>query len=47
MMVVLLEMGFANQQLNQRLLREHGYNLLNVVNELVQMTDNEWYATRY
>ncbi|XP_035260788.1 next to BRCA1 gene 1 protein-like isoform X1 [Anguilla anguilla] len=47
MMAVLLEMGFGNRQLNQRLLRKHGYNLLDVVNELVQMNDNEWYATRY
>ncbi|KAJ8284487.1 hypothetical protein COCON_G00033370 [Conger conger] len=41
MMAVLLEMGFCDRQLNQRLLRKHGYNLLNVVNELVQLTDNE------
>ncbi|KAJ8416036.1 hypothetical protein AAFF_G00380580 [Aldrovandia affinis] len=39
MMPVLLEMGFGNRQLNQRLLRKHSYNLLDVVNELVQMTD--------
>ncbi|KAL4660472.1 next to BRCA1 gene 1 protein [Arapaima gigas] len=47
MMAVLLEMGFGDRQLNQRLLRKHNHNLLEVVNELVQMTDNEWYATRY
>ncbi|KAJ8264618.1 hypothetical protein GJAV_G00151340 [Gymnothorax javanicus] len=47
MMAVLLEMGFSNRQLNQRLLRKHGYNLLDVVNELVQMTENECYTTHY
>ncbi|KAG7492341.1 hypothetical protein MATL_G00013770 [Megalops atlanticus] len=47
MMAVLLEMGFGDRQLNQRLLRKHSYNLLDVVNELVQMSDSEWYATRY
>ncbi|KPP76164.1 next to BRCA1 protein 1-like [Scleropages formosus] len=47
MMAVLLEMGFGDRQLNQRLLRKHNHNLLEVVNELVQMADNEWYATRY
>nr|XP_023670091.1 next to BRCA1 gene 1 protein [Paramormyrops kingsleyae] len=47
MMAVLLEMGFGDRQLNRRLLRKHNHNLLDVVNELVQMADNEWYATRY
>ncbi|XP_069041659.1 NBR1 autophagy cargo receptor a isoform X2 [Lepisosteus oculatus] len=47
MMEVLLEMGFGDRQLNQRLLKKHNYNLLDVVNELVQMTDNDWYSTRY
>nr|XP_020479140.1 next to BRCA1 gene 1 protein-like [Monopterus albus] len=47
MMAVLVEMGFGNRQLNQRLLKKHNYNLLDVVNELVQMTDNDWYSTRY
>ncbi|XP_028842048.1 next to BRCA1 gene 1 protein isoform X2 [Denticeps clupeoides] len=47
MMAVLVEMGFANRQLNQRLLQKHNRNLLDVVNELVQMTDNDWYTTRY
>ncbi|XP_014911984.1 NBR1 autophagy cargo receptor a isoform X4 [Poecilia latipinna] len=39
MMAVLLEMGFKDQQLNQQLLRKHGYNLLHTVNELVQMAE--------
>uniref|UniRef100_A0A665TXT6 Next to BRCA1 gene 1 protein-like n=1 Tax=Echeneis naucrates TaxID=173247 RepID=A0A665TXT6_ECHNA len=47
MMAVLLEMGFGDHLLNQRLLKKHGYNLLDVVNELVQMTDNDWYSTHY
>uniref|UniRef100_A0A3P8WC11 NBR1 autophagy cargo receptor a n=1 Tax=Cynoglossus semilaevis TaxID=244447 RepID=A0A3P8WC11_CYNSE len=36
MMAMLLEMGFKNQRLNQRLLRKHSYSLLHTVNELVQ-----------
>ncbi|XP_030629716.1 NBR1 autophagy cargo receptor a [Chanos chanos] len=47
MIAVLQEMGFTDQLLNQRLLRKHNYNLLDVVNELVQMTDNEWYTARH
>ncbi|XP_036408833.1 next to BRCA1 gene 1 protein-like isoform X1 [Megalops cyprinoides] len=47
MMAVLLEMGFGDRPLNQRLLKKHGYNLLDVVNELVQMADNDWFVTRY
>ncbi|CDQ72973.1 unnamed protein product [Oncorhynchus mykiss] len=47
MMGVLVEMGFGDRPLNQRLLKKHNYNLLDVVNELVQMTDNDWYSTRY
>ncbi|AWP18254.1 putative next to BRCA1 1 protein [Scophthalmus maximus] len=47
MMAVLVEMGFGDRLLNQRLLKKHNYNLLDVVNELVQMTDNDWYSTRY
>lgn len=45
-MAVLQEMGFSNQPLNQRLLRKHHYNLLDVVNELVQLTDSEWHISR-
>ncbi|XP_073350031.1 next to BRCA1 gene 1 protein isoform X2 [Pagrus major] len=47
MMAVLVEMGFGDRSLNQRLLNKYNYNLLDVVNELVQMTDNDWYSTRY
>lgn len=47
MMAVLVEMGFGDRPLNQRLLNKYNYNLLDVVNELVQMSDNDWYTTRY
>ncbi|XP_072224393.1 next to BRCA1 gene 1 protein isoform X1 [Leuresthes tenuis] len=47
MMAVLVEMGFGDRPLNQRLLKKHNYNLLDVVNELVQMTNNDWYSTHY
>ncbi|CAJ1080171.1 NBR1 autophagy cargo receptor a isoform X1 [Xyrichtys novacula] len=40
MMAMLLEMGFRDQRLNQRLLRKHGYSLLHTVNELVQMAED-------
>ncbi|KAM3591490.1 uncharacterized protein V6R79_002644 [Siganus canaliculatus] len=40
MMAMLLEMGFRDHQLNQRLLRKHGYSLLHTVNELVQMAED-------
>ncbi|XP_041671653.1 NBR1 autophagy cargo receptor a isoform X2 [Cheilinus undulatus] len=40
MMAMLLEMGFRDQQLNQRLLRKHSYSLLHTVNELVQMAED-------
>jgi len=46
-MAVLVEMGFGDRPLNQRLLKKYNYNLLDAVNELVQMTDNDWYSTRY
>ncbi|XP_067101186.1 NBR1 autophagy cargo receptor a isoform X1 [Osmerus mordax] len=41
MMAVLLEMGFRDQRLNQRLLRKHRYNLLHTVNALVQLAEAE------
>lgn len=46
-MAVLVEMGFGDRPLNQRLLNKYNYNLLDVVNELVQMSDNDWYSTHY
>ncbi|XP_075436312.1 next to BRCA1 gene 1 protein isoform X2 [Ascaphus truei] len=47
MMAILLEMGFCDRQLNQRLLRKHKYNLMDVVTELIQINDNDWYSARY
>ncbi|KAM3922815.1 next to BRCA1 gene 1 protein isoform 2-T2 [Leptodactylus fuscus] len=47
MLAVLLEMGFCDRQLNQRLLRKHNYNLMDVVTELIQINDNDWYSARY
>ncbi|XP_026207128.1 NBR1 autophagy cargo receptor a isoform X1 [Anabas testudineus] len=40
LMAMLLEMGFRDQRLNQRLLRKHSYSLLHTVNELVQMAED-------
>ena len=40
MTAVLVEMGFSDRTLNQRLLRKHGFNLLDVVNELVGLCTN-------
>ncbi|XP_032357961.1 NBR1 autophagy cargo receptor a isoform X8 [Etheostoma spectabile] len=40
LMAMLLEMGFRDQRLNQRLLRKHGYSLLHTVNELVQIAED-------
>ncbi|KAM9296360.1 next to BRCA1 gene 1 protein [Gastrophryne carolinensis] len=47
MSAVLLEMGFCDRQLNQQLLRKHNYNLMDVVTELIQINDNDWYSARY
>uniref|UniRef100_A0A4W6DII2 NBR1 autophagy cargo receptor a n=1 Tax=Lates calcarifer TaxID=8187 RepID=A0A4W6DII2_LATCA len=42
MMAMLLEMGFRDQRLNQRLLRKHGYSLLHTV-ELVRNNKTDIY----
>ncbi|XP_018089536.1 neighbor of BRCA1 gene 1 L homeolog isoform X2 [Xenopus laevis] len=47
MMAILFEMGFCDRQLNQRLLRKHDGNLMDVVTELIQINDNDWYSARY
>ncbi|XP_078501437.1 next to BRCA1 gene 1 protein isoform X9 [Lissotriton helveticus] len=47
MIAILFEMGFCDRQLNQRLLKKHNYNLMEVVTELIQINDNDWYASRY
>lgn len=47
MQAVLQEMGFCDTALNHHLLLKHRHNLLDVVNELVQLNDNDWYTTRH
>ncbi|XP_043910589.1 next to BRCA1 gene 1 protein isoform X3 [Protopterus annectens] len=46
-MGVLFEMGFCDRQLNQRLLKKYNYNLVEVVTELIHISDNDWYTNRY
>ncbi|XP_006832765.1 PREDICTED: next to BRCA1 gene 1 protein [Chrysochloris asiatica] len=43
----LFEMGFCDRQLNLRLLKKHNYNILQVVTDLLQVNNNEWYSHRY
>ena len=40
-------MGFCDRQLNLRLLKKHNYNILQVVTELLQVNNNDWYSHRY
>ncbi|XP_006532495.1 next to BRCA1 gene 1 protein isoform X2 [Mus musculus] len=47
LMAHLFEMGFCDRQLNLRLLRKHNYNILQVVTELLQVNNNDWYSHRY
>lgn len=47
LMAHLFEMGFCDRQLNLRLLRKHNYNILQVVTELLQLNNNDWYSHRY
>ncbi|XP_051014661.1 next to BRCA1 gene 1 protein isoform X2 [Acomys russatus] len=47
LMAHLFEMGFCDRQLNLRLLRKHNYNILQVVTELLQVNNNDWYNHRY
>ena len=43
----LVEMGFANRQLNQQLLQKHGQDVQKVVQELVSSQDNDWHQARH
>ncbi|XP_060145950.1 next to BRCA1 gene 1 protein isoform X3 [Globicephala melas] len=43
----LFEMGFCDRQLNLRLLKKHNYNILQVVTELLQINNDDWYSHRY
>ncbi|XP_027949739.1 next to BRCA1 gene 1 protein isoform X3 [Eumetopias jubatus] len=47
LMAHLFEMGFCDRQLNLRLLKKHNYNILQVVTELLQFNNNDWYSHRY
>lgn len=47
LMAHLFEMGFCDRQLNLQLLKKHNYNLLHVVTELLQVSNNDWYSHRY
>ncbi|XP_037004498.2 next to BRCA1 gene 1 protein isoform X2 [Artibeus jamaicensis] len=47
LMAHLFEMGFCDRQLNMRLLKKHNCNILQVVTELLQVNNNDWYSHRY
>ncbi|XP_007955913.1 next to BRCA1 gene 1 protein [Orycteropus afer afer] len=47
LMAHLFEMGFCDRQLNLRLLKKHNYNILQVVTDLLQVNNNDWYSHRY
>ncbi|XP_043856997.1 next to BRCA1 gene 1 protein isoform X2 [Dromiciops gliroides] len=47
LMAHLFEMGFCDRQLNLRLLKKHNHNILQVVTELLQINNNDWYTHRY
>ncbi|XP_075850703.1 next to BRCA1 gene 1 protein isoform X2 [Microcebus murinus] len=47
LMAHLFEMGFCDRQLNLRLLKKHNHNILQVVTELLQVNNNDWYSHRY
>ncbi|XP_010592789.1 next to BRCA1 gene 1 protein isoform X1 [Loxodonta africana] len=47
LMAHLFEMGFCDRQLNLRLLKKHNCNILQVVTELLQVNNNDWYSHRY
>lgn len=40
-------MGFSNRQQNEELLKKHKNDVALVVAELVNMNDNDWYASRH
>ncbi|KAM6164329.1 next to BRCA1 gene 1 protein [Rhynchocyon petersi] len=47
LMAHLFEMGFCDRQLNLKLLKKHNYNILQVVTDLLQVNNNDWYSHRY
>ncbi|KFO09112.1 Next to BRCA1 1, partial [Balearica regulorum gibbericeps] len=40
------EMGFCDRQLNLRLLKKHNNNMVQVVTELLQISNSDWYSGR-
>ncbi|NXX83916.1 NBR1 protein, partial [Urocolius indicus] len=40
------EMGFCDRQLNLRLLKKHNNNMVQVVTELLQISNSDWYSNR-
>ncbi|XP_067397520.1 next to BRCA1 gene 1 protein isoform X2 [Emydura macquarii macquarii] len=46
-LATLCEMGFCDRQLNLRLLKKHNCNIVQVVTELLQINNNDWYSSRY
>uniref|UniRef100_A0A8C0I7T1 Next to BRCA1 gene 1 protein n=1 Tax=Bubo bubo TaxID=30461 RepID=A0A8C0I7T1_BUBBB len=42
----LCEMGFCDRQLNLRLLKKHNNNMVQVVTELLQISNSDWYSSR-
>ncbi|XP_041029238.1 NBR1 autophagy cargo receptor a isoform X4 [Carcharodon carcharias] len=47
MMDILFEMGFCDKQLNMKLLKKHSNNLIEVVTELLYISENDWYTNRH
>ncbi|KFO93420.1 Next to BRCA1 1, partial [Buceros rhinoceros silvestris] len=42
----LCEMGFCDRQLNLQLLKKHNNNMVQVVTELLQISNGDWYSSR-
>ncbi|NXU53672.1 NBR1 protein, partial [Turnix velox] len=42
----LCEMGFCDRQLNLQLLKKHNNNMVQVVTELLQISNSDWYSSR-
>ncbi|NXK16404.1 NBR1 protein, partial [Arenaria interpres] len=42
----LCEMGFCDRQLNLQLLKKHNNNMVQVVTELLQISNSDWYGSR-
>ncbi|NXX97062.1 NBR1 protein, partial [Centropus bengalensis] len=42
----LCEMGFCDRQLNLRLLKKHNNNMVQVITELLQINNSDWYSSR-